>query len=53
MLAEKQDLILREVEEGTGAQIAAEPYEKTPQSGIRLWFADLRRGAQSNCDPAA
>ena len=43
MLAEKQDLILREVEEGTGAQITAEPYEKTPQSGIRLWFADLRR----------
>ena len=41
MLAEKQALILREVEEGTGAQIGAELYQKTPQSGIRLWFTDL------------
>ena len=43
MLAEKQSLVLREVEEGTGAEIEGEPYEKTPQSGLRLWFADLGR----------
>ena len=43
MLATKETLILREVEEGTGAKIAAEPYQKTIQSGIRLWFGDLGR----------
>lgn len=43
MLAEKQSFILREVEEGTGAKFDAEPYEKTVQSGIRLWFTDLGR----------
>ena len=43
MLAERQAFILREVEDGTGAKIAAEPYERTVQSGIRLWFTDLGR----------
>lgn len=43
VLATKKTLILREVEEGTGAKIAAERYRETAQSGIRLWFADLGR----------
>lgn len=43
MLAEKQSLVLREVEEGTGAAIDGELYRKSTQSGLRLWFADLGR----------
>lgn len=43
MLAEKQELILREVEEGTGAEISLEEDRSGLQVGIRLWFSDLPR----------
>lgn len=43
MLAEKQALIRREVEEGTGAAICLEEGRSGLQAGIRLWFADLDR----------
>ncbi len=45
MLAEKQALILREVEEGTGAGISLEEHrdKSAIQTGIRLWFSDLER----------
>lgn len=43
MLAAKQALILREVEEGTGATINLELDRSGIQSGLRLWFADLPR----------
>ena len=45
MLAEKQALIRREVEEGTGASIDLETYRgrDAVQTGIRLWFSDLDR----------
>ena len=45
MLAEKQVLIRREVEAGTGAGICLEEYKESGsiQTGIRLWFSDLDR----------
>ena len=43
MLAEKQALIRREVEEGTGAAICLEEDRSGVQTAIRLWFADLER----------
>lgn len=43
MLAEKQALIRREVEEGTGAAICLEEDKSGVQTAIRLWFADLER----------
>lgn len=43
MLAEKRELILREVAEGTGAGIALEEDHSSVQAGIRLWFSDLER----------
>jgi len=43
MLTAKQALILREVEEGTGAEISLEEDRNGVQSGLRLWFADLQR----------
>lgn len=43
MLAAKQSLILREVEEGTGAAICLEEDRGALQTGLRLWFADLPR----------
>ena len=45
MLAEKQALIRREVEEGTGAAISLEQYrvKDAIQSGFRLWFSDLEQ----------
>ncbi|CAN7400512.1 HNH endonuclease [Bosea sp. LjRoot237] len=43
MLAAKQSLILREVEEGTGAAIGLEEDRSGMQIGLRLWFADLPR----------
>jgi 5-methylcytosine-specific restriction protein A len=43
MLAAKQSLILREVEEGTGAAIGLEEDRSGMQAGLRLWFADLPR----------
>jgi len=43
MLAEKQALIRREVEEGTGAAICLEEDRRGVQTAIKLWFADLER----------
>lgn len=45
MLAEKQALIHREIEEGTGAAIRLQKYRgrDAVQTGIRLWFSDLDR----------
>ncbi len=43
MLVEKQALIRREVEEGTGAGICLEEDRSGVQTAIRLWFADLER----------
>ncbi|MFQ3895494.1 HNH endonuclease [Sphingobium sp. R-7] len=43
MLAEKQALIRREVEEGTGAGVCLEEDRSGVQTGIRLWFSDLDR----------
>ncbi len=43
MLAEKQALIRREVEEGTGAAICLEEDRSGVQTAIKLWFADLER----------
>lgn len=43
MLAEKQALIRREVEEGTGAAVCLEEDRSGVQTAIRLWFADLQR----------
>ena len=45
MLAEKQALIRREIEEGTGASISLEMNRgiDSVQTGIRLWFSDLDR----------
>lgn len=43
MLADKQALILREVEEGTGASILLEEDRSGVQTAIKLWFADLER----------
>jgi 5-methylcytosine-specific restriction protein A len=43
MLVEKQTLIRREVEEGTGAQICLEEDRSSLQTAIKLWFADLER----------
>ncbi|WP_306149763.1 MULTISPECIES: HNH endonuclease [unclassified Roseibium] len=43
MLAAKQALIRREVEEGTGAGIALEQDRSGLQSGLKLWFSDLSR----------
>lgn len=44
MLAARQDLVLREIEEGTGAAIGMELDRSGRQTGLRLWFADLGRG---------
>lgn len=41
MIAGKKDLILRELEEGTGAAIAAAVDDSGLRSGLRIWFADL------------
>lgn len=43
MLAEKQALIRKEVEEGTGAQICLEEDRSSVQTAMKLWFADLER----------
>lgn len=44
MLAARQELVLRETEEGTGAAISLELDRSGQQTGLRLWFADLGRG---------
>ena len=41
MIAGKKDLILRELEEGTGAAIAAAVDISGLRSGLRIWFGDL------------
>jgi hypothetical protein len=41
MLAGKKDLILRELEEGTGAAMSAAVDSSGLRSGLRIWFADL------------
>lgn len=41
MIAGKKDLILRELEEGTGAAIAAAIDISGLRSGLRIWFGDL------------
>lgn len=41
MIAGKKDLILRELEEGTGAAIAAAVDKSGRRSGLRIWFGDL------------
>lgn len=43
MLAAKQALIRREVEEGTGAGICLEEDRSGVQTALRLWFSDLER----------
>jgi len=41
MIAGKKDLILRELEAGTGAAIAASVNYRGLRSGLRIWFGDL------------
>jgi 5-methylcytosine-specific restriction protein A len=41
VLAAKKSLILREVEDGTGASIGLEVDRTGVQTGLRLWFSDL------------
>lgn len=41
MLTEKKQLIVRELEEGTGARIAAAVDLSGLRSGLRIWFDDL------------
>lgn len=41
MIAAKKDLILRELEEGTGAAIAAAVDKSGRRSGLRIWFGDI------------
>lgn len=41
MIAAKKDLILRELEAGTGAAIAVSVDNRGLRSGLRIWFADL------------
>jgi len=43
MLAAQQDLIQREVEDGTGAMVGIEAVRDSAQTGLRLWFDDLGR----------
>ncbi|MCG4453335.1 HNH endonuclease [Pseudomonas sp. MMS21-TM103] len=41
MIAGKKDLILRELEDGTGAAIAVAVDRSGLRSGLRIWFGDL------------
>jgi 5-methylcytosine-specific restriction protein A len=41
MIAGKKDLILRELEDGTGAAMAAAVDHSGLRSGLRIWFGDL------------
>lgn len=41
MIADKKDLILKELEEGTGAAMAAAIDHSGLRSGLRIWFGDL------------
>lgn len=44
MIAEKKDLILRALEEGTGASICAAIDKEGLRSGLRIWFGDIEEG---------
>jgi 5-methylcytosine-specific restriction protein A len=41
MIARSRELILRELEEGTGASIAVEVNDAGLRSALRIWFSDL------------
>lgn len=41
MLAEKKELIVHELEEGTGAEIGAEIDQSGARAALRVWFEDL------------
>ena len=41
MIARSKELILRELEEGTGASIAVEVNDTGLRSALRIWFSDL------------
>lgn len=53
MIAEKKELILRELEEGTGAAITAVVDRSGLRSSLRIWFADLdeKHGPVANLRP--
>ena len=41
MIAHNRELILRELEEGTGASISVEVDDVGLRSSLRIWFSDL------------
>ena len=41
MIARSKELILRELEEGTGASIAVDVNDTGLRSALRIWFSDL------------
>lgn len=43
MLTDHRQLIRREVEDGTGAEVGLEPVNDGAQAGLKLWFQDLGR----------
>lgn len=53
MIASKKDLILRELEEGTGAAISIAENLSGLRSGLRIWFSDLeeKRGPVAELKP--
>ncbi|WP_435037736.1 HNH endonuclease [Pseudomonas neuropathica] len=44
MIAEKQELILQELQEGTGAAISVAVNRSGLRTGLRIWFGDLDEG---------
>lgn len=53
MIADKQELIQRELEEGTGAKISVEAVITGLRTGLRIWFGDLdaRHGPVAELKP--
>lgn len=53
MIARSKELILRELEEGTGASIAVEVNDTGLRSALRIWFSDLdeQRGTIAELRP--
>jgi hypothetical protein len=41
MISDRQDIIRRELEAGTGAAIGMAVDQSGTRTGLRLWFADL------------
>lgn len=41
MLAQRRDIIAKELAEGTGAAIAVRPFDVGQRKGLKLWFDDL------------